>query len=678
MSTTIAPKKPKEPITKRKLPSTAAEAATLVPPGATSSAVPAGIRASDPDAKLDELDGYQLLVELKQLFGKYGKMLTEDERAFVERHVIEHREVVGPAPRKWAIELIRRFTAGESAAASRPKLSAISRDTVASQPVAKVLEQTVMVPIAKIDRHPINRHPKPADIDARAASLQADGQLEACTIRKVGSRYQMISGETRMLAAKQLKWTELQCQIIECTDAEAARRVAIHNGERSDLDPIQRAQLVEQLCKPSADGGAGLTREAAAKCVGLSTGAAASNLVRLLTLPKLWQERVAAGELPESFARIVCRVAHAPKLIAELEKSWKEAHAPNAEGWNVQCWESRKGLEDHLDEVIAENTRPMDGKLKHEYCYQEVGEWFKAPRLFNRLPKHDAELGVVTLEIDGNQVEVATDAKAFDKLNIPLVRVQLAERAKESAKKLSKESSKSQDKPRTAAEEKQLKKEQAEQLQRRIDRWRYDWLKQILFELVETDAYLGHILTLWLTRNPLSYGPLAQISPSTVVMEYAKLLGVAVPNATEIASLCSIAANAGKGGFHAIATRMAQRVLSYDDSHGQFGILRFDDVDRLAAFSNVDLDEEWSELQRSTDPQDAARFESFFLLHQTSQLDTLAEDLSIDISGVSGKQAKVAAILAYKALPLPNAIAPVQFPDLPAAKSNRKKKRGGK
>lgn len=656
---TLVPKPPKQPLSKRKLSSTKAEAESLVPPGATGNAVPAGIRASDPAAKLEELDGYQLLVELRQLFGSYGKMLTDDERMFVERHVIEHREVVGAAPRKWAIELIRRFTAVDSAAASRPKLSAISRETVTE---TTVLGQGVMVPIAKIDRHTINRHPKQVEVDARAASLQVDGQLEDCIVREVGARYQMISGETRLLAAKQLKWGALSCKIIKCTDAEAARRVAVHNGERSDLDPIQRAQLVEQLCKPASDGGAGLTREAAAKCVGLSTGAAASNLVRLLTLPKVWQDRVASGELPESFARVVCRVASAPKLLTELEKSWKEAHAPKAEEWKAQQWESRKDLEDHVEEVIAKNTRPMDGKLVHEYSYQEVGEWFKAPRLFNRTAKHDTELGVVTLEIDGAHVEVATDAKAFDKLNIPLVRVQLAERAKASAKKLSKETSKSQDKPRTAAEEKQLKKEQAEQLQRRIDRWRYDWLKSILTSMVEHDDRLPQVITFWLTKNPLSWGPLAAIAPSAAIFEHAESLRVAKPNGTEIEHLVL----AFDGGDTAskqlqLARSLATRVLTFDDSQSPFGILRFDDVDHLASMCDIDLDDEWSELQRPHATEaEKARLESFFLLHQTSQLDALAEELSIDVTSVSGKQPKIAAILAYKQLPLPSSIAPIK------------------
>jgi ParB-like chromosome segregation protein Spo0J len=42
----------------------------------------------------------------------------------------------------------------------------------------------------------------------------------------------------------------------ECNDAEALELVAEANGQRKDLNPIERAQLIEQLCKPIAEGGA--------------------------------------------------------------------------------------------------------------------------------------------------------------------------------------------------------------------------------------------------------------------------------------------------------------------------------------------------------------------------------------------------------------------------------------
>jgi hypothetical protein len=58
-------------------------------------------------------------------------------------------------------------------------------------------------------------------------------------------------------------------------------------------------------------GRSGLTKDAAAKRVGLKDGSSASNLVRLLKLPKIWQDRVAAGELPESFARLIVPICHA-------------------------------------------------------------------------------------------------------------------------------------------------------------------------------------------------------------------------------------------------------------------------------------------------------------------------------------------------------------------------------
>ncbi|WP_254512886.1 ParB/RepB/Spo0J family partition protein [Anatilimnocola floriformis] len=132
---------------------------------------------------------------------------------------------------------------------------AVSRDTKPKpQPIyvapgpARTLERNVSIDLKNLDRHPINRHPRKASIENRAASMQTDGQRDACEVRKMpGGRYQMISGETRWMAAASLKWKQLRCDVIECDDVEARRRVASHNAEREDLNAVEQAKLIEEL-----------------------------------------------------------------------------------------------------------------------------------------------------------------------------------------------------------------------------------------------------------------------------------------------------------------------------------------------------------------------------------------------------------------------------------------------
>jgi len=383
--------------------------------------------------------------------------------------------------------------------APRPKV--LDRPPPPSTPGGKP-RRGEMVPITSIDRHPINRQPTPAAIDARAESLAADGQLEDCTVRALpGGRYQMISGETRWLAAKNLGWSHLRCTVLDCTASEAARLVAVYNAERQDLRPIEKARLIESLCKPAAEGGPGLTREAAAKAVGLESGGAASNLVRLLKLPEVWQQRVDAGEVPESFARHLVPYAHAKRIMAEIDKHWRERAKPKSgplqHRLEEQKWESRAGFAECIEYIVEANVRPLEGKrnygydLTRDYNYQ--GEF---PRLFDLTPEIEKQLEIVEIEttedvLRNNYIQnpktvtarVATNVGLWDKLQAPALKKHVdAQRAKEEARHSSKQP-KADGEPApklTAAERKAKEKKAAEQLEKRVARWKHAWLRSLV------------------------------------------------------------------------------------------------------------------------------------------------------------------------------------------------------
>jgi ParB family chromosome partitioning protein len=191
--------------------------------------------------------------------------------------------------------------------------------------------------------------------------MAESGQLEPIIVRKIGGmlddlggpplRYQILSGETRWLAAKKLGWTEIDGRVRRMHRRGGAGPGREANGQRKDLNPIERAELIEQLCKPVAEGGNGLTKDAAAKRVGLKDGSSASNLVRLLKLPKVWQDRVAAGELPESFARLIVPVIELGPVLDGLEKDWKSKDKPRESYWAKNAFDSRANLEEAIESL---------------------------------------------------------------------------------------------------------------------------------------------------------------------------------------------------------------------------------------------------------------------------------------------------------------------------------------
>jgi ParB-like chromosome segregation protein Spo0J len=76
----------------------------------------------------------------------------------------------------------------------------------------------IRLSLGDLVRHPKNRKVSGEAIDERAASMAESGQLEPIIVRKIGEmlddlggpplRYQILSGETRWLAAKKLGWTK--------------------------------------------------------------------------------------------------------------------------------------------------------------------------------------------------------------------------------------------------------------------------------------------------------------------------------------------------------------------------------------------------------------------------------------------------------------------------------------
>jgi ParB/RepB/Spo0J family partition protein len=213
----------------------------------------------------------------------------------------------------------------------------------------------------QLTRHPDNREPTAAAVAAMVASMRAEGQIEPLLVRPMpgpqGERsgaagWQIISGETRWRAARELGLESLAVRVVDATDPRALELMAICNARRVDLDPVEKARLIARLCAPIVRGGAGLTREAAAKIYGLESGAAASNLVRLLDLPVAWRERVASGAVPQSVARLLLPYVEAPRILEAIGASWEKAQAPNAADWDRENWSTRERAADEILDLV--------------------------------------------------------------------------------------------------------------------------------------------------------------------------------------------------------------------------------------------------------------------------------------------------------------------------------------
>jgi ParB family transcriptional regulator, chromosome partitioning protein len=81
-----------------------------------------------------------------------------------------------------------------------------------------------------------------------AESMKQEGLLNPVVVRKVGSTYELISGERRLRAAKLLSWPTLEAKVIgTVSEAEAAAKGLIENIQREDLNTIEEAEGYREL-----------------------------------------------------------------------------------------------------------------------------------------------------------------------------------------------------------------------------------------------------------------------------------------------------------------------------------------------------------------------------------------------------------------------------------------------
>lgn len=134
-------------------------------------------------------------------------------------------------------------------------------------------------------------------------SIKEQGIIQPLVVSPVGDgRYELIAGERRLRAARLAGFEEVPV-IIKKVDDEGLLAISIiENIQREDLNPIEEARAFQELT-----GQFGLTQEDVAKKVGRSRSSVANSL-RLLALPRLIQEDVAAGRYSAGHARAILSI----------------------------------------------------------------------------------------------------------------------------------------------------------------------------------------------------------------------------------------------------------------------------------------------------------------------------------------------------------------------------------
>lgn len=168
------------------------------------------------------------------------------------------------------------------------------------------------VPIEAIRSNPFQprtRFPDEA-LGELAASIRRNGLLQPLVVRPAGEGWQIVAGERRWRALRQLEWENVPVIVRDLTDEQMLVLALVENLQREDLGPLDEARGYQQLIDDF-----GLSRQEVGAQVGRDRSTV-SNTLRLLALPETVQELLAEGAITAGHGRAILGLEEEKAQIA--------------------------------------------------------------------------------------------------------------------------------------------------------------------------------------------------------------------------------------------------------------------------------------------------------------------------------------------------------------------------
>ncbi len=146
-------------------------------------------------------------------------------------------------------------------------------------------------------------------------SIAENGIIEPPVVRRNGDFFELIAGERRFRAAKDLKFDSIEVIVLEVeTEDEVLVLSLIENIQRQDLNAIEEAKAYRRIMDAMD-----LTQEEVAARVGKNRSTVA-NMLRLLNLPQHIQAMVSEEKLAPGSARALVTVQDRELQLALAKK----------------------------------------------------------------------------------------------------------------------------------------------------------------------------------------------------------------------------------------------------------------------------------------------------------------------------------------------------------------------
>jgi len=134
-------------------------------------------------------------------------------------------------------------------------------------------------------------------------SIREKGVVQPVLVRKTPSGYELIAGERRLRAVKNLGIEKIPAIVKDVTDVDMLELSLIENIQREGLNPMEEAHAFQRFITDF-----NFTQEKIAKVLGKDRSTIA-NIIRLLGLPKKIQDFISKGAITAGHAKAILSLA---------------------------------------------------------------------------------------------------------------------------------------------------------------------------------------------------------------------------------------------------------------------------------------------------------------------------------------------------------------------------------
>ena len=268
----------------------------------------------------------------------------------------------------------------------RKPVGYINKEVVGTTPEKEVTADVLRIPVDLIEPNPFQPRMSFGEeaLQELADSIRTFGLIQPITVRKKGSKYQIISGERRFRACTKAGMDMIPAYIRDANDQGMLEMAIVENIQRENLDPIEVAMSYQRLMEECR-----LTQEQMADRVGKKR-ASVANQLRLLKLPAKVQHDLKVGLVSVGHAKVLLGVddPKAQEMLCDLIVR---------RGLSVRQLEEKVKA---LEKGAPEEKEPQELPDMYYRLLENVGRYFGENISLKRSP---AGKGTITIRFDSDE-----------------------------------------------------------------------------------------------------------------------------------------------------------------------------------------------------------------------------------------------------------------------------------